>query len=50
VRELLAGYAAGAKSSLSLADRHEIRRQVRMTDKQREDYYLRSLRNLERMS
>ena len=50
VRELLAGYAAGGTSSLSPADRHEIRRQVRMTDKQREGYYLRSLRNLERMS
>lgn len=46
VRELLAGYAAGV-SSIDPAGRQEIRRLVRMSDKQREDYYLRSLRNLE---
>jgi hypothetical protein len=46
VRDLLAGYAAGV-SSIDPAGRQEIRRLVRMSDKQREDYYLRSLRNLE---
>jgi hypothetical protein len=50
VRELLAAYAAGGVSSVTDADRHEIRRLLRMSDRDREDYYLTSLRNLERLT
>lgn len=50
VRELLEGYAAGGVSSVTAADRQQIRRLLRMSDREREDYYLASLRNLERLA
>lgn len=49
VRELLEAYAAGGVSSVTAADRQEIRRLLRMSDREREDYYLTSLRNVERL-
>ena len=48
-RDLLAGYAAGL-SSIDAEEQQEIRRLVRMSDRQRENYYLSSLRNLERLT
>ena len=50
VRELLGGYAAGGVSSVTDADRQQIRQLLRMSDREREDYYLTSLRNVERMT
>jgi hypothetical protein len=50
VRELLAAYAAGGVSSVTAADRHEMRELLRMSDRDREAYYLASLRNVERLT
>ena len=48
VRELLIDYAAGS-SSVSTAERAEMRRLANLPDHEREAYFLRSLRNVERM-
>lgn len=50
LRELLDAYAAGGVSSVTAADRQEIRRLLQMSDREREDYYLTSLRNVERLT
>src|SRR5688572_18242869 len=50
VRELLEAYAAGGVSSVTAADRQQIHRLLRMSDREREDYYLTSLRNIERLT
>ena len=50
VRELLEAYAAGGLSSVTAADRQEIRRLLRMSDSEREHYFLTSLRNVERLT
>jgi hypothetical protein len=49
VRELLAAYAGGV-SSVTAADRQELRRLLRMSDSAREAYYLTSLHNVERLA
>jgi hypothetical protein len=46
----LEAYAAGGLSSVTAADRQEIRRLLRMSDSEREHYFLTSLRNVERLT